>query len=936
VLVGGDFANIDSEPRVRIARLNGDGNIDLTFVVPGGADQTVRAFAVQTNGQILLGGDFEAVGGVTRRGVARLNSNGAIDSAFNPSVNGSVRALAVQADGKVLVGGLFTTVGVTTRPFLARLTIAGQIDPTFALGSGPNGPIYSIAVQNDGKILIAGNFTSVAANGPAYVARLNLDGTVDSGFITGTGPDAAVNAAAVHSSGRIILGGAFTNFNGLSRNRFARLRSNGALDTAFDTGTGANSNVLALAVQPDTAVVIGGEFTQVDGLARNRIARIHGEERSNLIRVEFANSTFSVPEEAGPGVLTVVRSGNTNAAFTIQYASSPGAATAPADYTTTTGTLSFGSNEVSKTISIPIASDLLLEGDEALSVYLFNFPASSDNTGVTNAALVIPDNERMVQHAANIFSVLEGFTNAMITAVRLGGQSGIVTVNYATSDGTAFSGQDYTGVSDTLVFEDHETNKTFLVPLLDNFVRNNSKTFTVTLSGPGNATLGNPASATVTIIDDEVPGNLDRGFTPGTGANGLVRSVAVQADGRILLGGAFTTFNEVPRKFVTRLNTDGSQDLTFDPGTGANALVSSVASMSGNRVMLGGFFTGVNGVPYRYVARLNSNGAPDLMFNQSIGLNAAVNTLAVFSNGRILLGGAFSVPSRGISRLAASGAVDISFSPGPGANDQVHSLILQPDGSAIIGGAFTSLAGEPRSRVARLDASGQVDTEFGAIPAISSGTVYSSARQSDGKVIVVGDFVPVSGTVRTRIARLNTDGSLDNGFNSGVGANAIIYSVGVQASDKVVIVGDFTSFDGVSRSRIARLDADGSIDLSFDPGSGANATVYALTILPDDNVLIGGAFTTINGQPRRGIARLFAGDSAQSGLQLTSVTVTPGGVMVTFTGIPGHTYVFEASSDLINWLDVDTATAVDATVTFTDSGASGFDQRFYRVREVLP
>lgn len=491
-----------------------------------------------------------------------------------------------------------------------------------------------------------------------------------------------------------------------------------------------------------------------------------------------------------------------------------------------------------------------------------------------------------------------------------------------------------------MVLDDNETNKTFLIPLIDNFVRNSNRTFTVTLSSPTNAALGSPASALVTIIDDEVPGNLDRGFTSGTGASALVRSLALQEDGRIIVGGAFTSFDGAPRNFIARLNTNGSHDLTFNPGAGANALVSSVASASGNKVMLGGAFTSVGGVPFRHVARLDSNGAPDLMFNRSIGLNAAVTTLTMLGDGRTLIGGAFSLPSRGISRMAVNGTVDVSFNPGAGANDQVHCLTLQPGGGVIVGGAFSSMSDEPRSRVARLDVTGQIDTEFGAVAAIASGVVYCSAEQSDGKIIVVGDFAPVTGTIRTRIARLNTDGSLDDTFNAGVGANAVVYAVGVQRGDKLIIAGDFTSYNGTNRSRIARLNADGSLDLVFDPGSGANATVYALTVLPDDNVLIGGAFTMVSGQSRRGVARIFADDYSvpePTTVLVATVSVTPGGsAVVAFTSKSGRTYALEASLDMVDWLSVGTTTATGSTATFTDSGAGSFGQRFYRVREVQP
>jgi uncharacterized delta-60 repeat protein len=655
-----------------------------------------------------------------------------------------------------------------------------------------------------------------------------------------------------------------------------------------------------------------------------------------LIRVEFALEIFRAPEEGGPATVTVVRSGNTNAAFSISYSTAPGTANDPADYAGTTGgTLNFASNEVSQTFTIPIVNDSLLEGDETLSVYLFSFPAESDNTGNTNATLVIQDDERVVQLATNAYSAVEGQTNALVAVVRLGGQSGAVAVNFATSDGTAVAGQEYVGTNGTFTLLDGETNKSIEILLIDNFIQNSSKTFTLTLSVASNATLGSPLAGTVTINDDEVPGNLDRGFAIGSGANGLVRALGLQSDGKILVGGSFSMFGGVTNRFITRLEINGAPDLTFNPGTGANGLVSAIAALPGNRIVLAGSFDRINGTLSPRVARLLEGGALDSTFIPPTGpegINAAVTSLAALGDGKLFIGGGFSVPSQRIGRLALNGTVDASFGVGDGANGIVQSISVHPDGSVIVGGAFTTMSGLPRSRVARLNGFGQLDTDFGNDPAIASGTVYGSARQSDGKVIVVGDFSLVDDLGTTRIARLNTDGSLDTTFDVGAGANAIVYAVGVQANDKVLVVGDFSAIDGTPRGRIARLNADGSVDSSFDPGSGANATVYTLLLLPNDNLLIGGAFSSVSGQPRGGLARIFAGDS--SVLQVSIFNVVPGGtVSVTVNAIIGRTYVLEVTGDLTNWSSVTSSVATSTTVTVIDPDPANLTQRFYRVRE---
>src|SRR5262249_26264805 len=141
----------------------------------------------------------------------------------------------------------------------------------------------------------------------------------------------------------------------------------------------------------------------------------------------------------------------------------------------------------------------------------------------------------------------------------------------------------------------------------------------------GGAVISGLPTATVLIEDNETgSGSLDRGFNPGAGANGLVRTLALQPDGKILLGGAFTQFDNLNRNFITRLNANGSQDLGFNPGTGANGLVASLALQADGRITLGGAFTTVNGVLFNRVARLTTSGLADVNFNAVPNFNSGI------------------------------------------------------------------------------------------------------------------------------------------------------------------------------------------------------------------------------------------------------------------------------------------------------------------------
>ena len=193
------------------------------------------------------------------------------------------------------------------------------------------------------------------------------------------------------------------------------------------------------------------------------------------------------------------------------------------------------------------------------------------------------------------------------------------------------------------------------------------------------------------------------GFDPG--ANGVVYAVAVQADGKILVGGLFTTLGGAPRNNIGRLNADGSIDTSFNPGA-SNSVVALAVQPDG-KILAGGWFTTLGGAPCTYIGRLNTDGSLDASFNP--GANNAVFAVAVQTDGRILLGGNLTtlggVPRNWIGRLNADGSLDTSFNPRAGG--VVDTLAVQADGKIVVGGSFTMLGGggagtAPRLNIGRL------------------------------------------------------------------------------------------------------------------------------------------------------------------------------------------------------------------------------------------
>jgi uncharacterized delta-60 repeat protein/uncharacterized repeat protein (TIGR01451 family) len=356
------------------------------------------------------------------------------------------------------------------------------------------------------------------------------------------------------------------------------------------------------------------------------------------------------------------------------------------------------------------------------------------------------------------------------------------------------------------------------------------------------------------------PGTLDFSFNPGTGANGSVLTTAIQSDGKIILGGSFTSYNGTARNRIARLNVDGTLDASFNPGTGANNSVKSITIQPDGKIIIGGEFTSFNGTTRNFIARLNADGSLDGTFNPGTGANSTVQTTAIQSDGKIIIGGWFTtfngITNKYIARLNSSGSLDAAFNPGTGGNNAVITITLQSNGKILIGGHFVSINGINRNKIARLNADGSLDTSFN-LGTGANAVIFSIVLQDDGKIIIGGEFTSYNSISRNRIARLNTDGSIDTSFNPGTGLNDYVYTIAINSSGKIIIGGGFEVFNGKSRNFIARINTDGTLDDYFIPGTGANSSLETIALQTDGKIIIAGYFTSYNGVPRNRIARLI-------------------------------------------------------------------------------
>ncbi|MFH2102560.1 MAG: sortase [Chloroflexota bacterium] len=442
------------------------------------------------------------------------------------------------------------------------------------------------------------------------------------------------------------------------------------------------------------------------------------------------------------------------------------------------------------------------------------------------------------------------------------------------------------------------------------------------------ATLVNPAQA--------ADGDLDFSFNVGAGTRGtdnIVQALAIQPDGKVIIGGLFTTYDgdgQAPDR-ILRLNTNGTLDTTFNYGAG------------------------------------------------TLGTDNTVWTTAIQPDGRILIGGAFTTyngdaqaPDR-ILRLNPDGSIDTTFNYGAGtrgASSIVYAIRIQPDGRILIGGAFTSYNGNTQApdRILRLNAIGTLDTTFnyGAGTRGTDNIVQALAIQPDGRILVAGQFLAYDGDAQApdRILRLNADSTLDTTFNYGAGTrglNNTTYALALQPDGKIVVAGTATTYDGNGQApdRILRLNTDGTLDTAFNVGAGTrgtNNTVRAVLLQPDGRILLGGLFTTYNGNgqaPDR-VLRLL-NNLAPTDIQLSNTSIDenlPPGTVVgllstidpnsgdTFTyslvsGVPGcdssGNGSFQISGNQLQnavSFDYETQNSYTVCIRTTDSGGLTYDKQF--------
>ncbi len=749
-------------------------------------------------------------------------------------------------------------------------------DYGFGHGDGPNNYVRASAIQADGKILIGGKFTVYNNVTNNRIARLNTDGTLDAGFVPGTGANNDVLAVALQPDGKILVGGSFSQTNGASRNRISRLNADGTNDITFTPGTGVNSGngaapVNTIAVQPDGKIIIAGEFASYNGTARNNLARLN------------ANGTLDAGFSIGTGANGMIRS---------VILQPDGKVIIAGDFTSYNGT---ARNRIAR-----------LNANGTLDTGFT--PGTGANNPVKATALQ-PDGKIII---AGNFTSYSGTSRNRVARLN--------------TDGTLDTGfNPGTGISSS-----------FSVPSVT--------VNAITLTPTGDIILGGwfdlyDGATRIMLAKLSATGALVSGFNDTAGLSTIhptsptINTISLKPDGKLYIGGEFLFYKGLPRAFNAQLHANATVDTGFNPWYGISstllntdfspihtfAAVYASAVQSDGKIIIAGQFTSYNGATVNNIARLHPDGSLDSSFVPGSGTDNTILAVAIQADGKIIIGGHFQkingTTKHNIGRLNSDGSLDASFGSAYtayGTNWKVRSLVTQPDGKILIGGEFTSYFGQTANRIIRVHADGTTDAGFTVGTGISGVSasvisVNSIVVQPDGKIILGGSFNGFNGTAVGGIVRVHANGTLDSSFGTGTGVGGNIFALALQPDGKIVAGGSYNNFNGSYARSLIRLEADGLLDQNFATGSGVlnnvatqqRGHVYAIRVQPNGRIIIAGDFISYNGTARASIARLNLDGTIDAGFDPGTGSPYPNTTATVFYGGPIATLALQGNGDIL-------------------------------------
>jgi uncharacterized delta-60 repeat protein len=672
VLVGGSFVAIGGQASPRsLAVINNDGSLDMSFQ----ADPNLQVYevydaALQPDGKIVIAGWFTELSSPFTYFLLRLNPNGTVDDTFNTvGINGQVFAILADGD-KILVGGNFTSPAV----HIARLNQDGTPDAAFnGVGSGPDGIIRGIARQSSGKYIIVGEFSNFNSLSQVGVARLNANGSLDSSFVPGG--FRASKKVAVLNDDSVLVGGD----NICGDDLFAWYTASGSLKPTLTPTPNSFQTISAFLPISDGGFLIGGWYSAVC---------VNGSP------TEHAGEVWRY---ASDGNYRTMASFGSEADMLALALRSDGKVILGGQ----------GRPETSTQVGWFDGLALLDLADNGLEKVTAFHPIVGDEAEITDLSRY-SDGKLLV---AGNFSHVNGYARFGLARLLAKGSldnsfhpfedqpGGWSNAALALSDGRAVAGFGHSGLyligldgslTDLSAFNDYD------------------HVSVLALQSDGKVLVGSDFGLGVRRLMADFSG-VDGTFAPGD-AYGAVYALAVQADGKILAAGDFDKYNNVNVPGLVRLSSAGSVEDSFKPPLFMLdeyniATLYSLTPLSNGKLLVGGDFTTVGGEEHHALVRLNSDGAQDTNFTAPTDFYTVKST-CVQADKPIWVGGVDASYFRNplVMHLNEDGLQDSAFqSDYQSAHDdgEVNAVLCDTNGLSWTGGMFSLIDGRPFNSLAR-------------------------------------------------------------------------------------------------------------------------------------------------------------------------------------------------------------------------------------------
>ena len=824
-------------------------------VIDGGP---VRAMARQADDKLLVAGGFVAIDGIPIQGIARLNSDGSLDTSFVPSTSEFlfINSAMPSTNGSIVVMGSVNAVNPNngTRSKIVRLMTDGSVDVGFKPYFSPDGHSFvSIHAASNGFVYVSGSYSTSFTG----LFRLLPDGLRDTSYRISM--DGLPTQMIGQADGKVWLVGYFNVIAGRDRNRVARLNADGTLDETFVPVPIYNQNRPEnIALQPDGKIVVVdyGSFGLPVDKATVRLSRFNSDGSLDL-------SLFPEWDDRVRVTAITVQSSGAIILATVPFESSnPVSSTLMRLFSD--GSLDYGFNRETK-LNGEITAVVSL-GEEGLLIGgWFSQIAGLSRNGIARiqAGESTPVAPAIVRHPAGQ-RISEGADLILDASIRA-----VPRPSYQwQKDGVDLPGQ---------------TNRLLT---LRNLKIGNAGDYRIVAANASGADASTSAKVFVDPMDT-TPGNVDVSFYISSGPNGAVNQVVELSDGKLLIVGNFTEVDHKRRHRIARLNADGSLDEQFNPPVGPNNEVSCLAVLDDGQILIGGPFDRFGSTNRANIAVLNPDGTLNL--TNKIAAEGRVNRIVIAQDGRILgCGDGF------VRRWNPNFTPDTTFKTF-NFDGVALAMEIQLDEKIVVVGAMSGDGGGLRQNIARLEPNGAVDKSF-KVGSGANDRIDDLAIQPDGKILIAGAFTSFNGVLRGRIARLNIDGSLDTSFATQTGATGgrmvrvghfglrdmtAIHSILLQADGRIVVTGEFNAFGNIPVGNFVRLFEDGSIDQNSITGTGfpsppdlqnwyneyntfSSRWVTWVQPIANGGLFVAGNFPGMNGVPRSRMVKLLGGEAAPS------------------------------------------------------------------------